>query len=271
MARYRTYLHGQVRELLTPLRRDQLPVLRLLLPGHQQPEIHNNKGADDWGSVELMALTRELQPGIVINDRLDIPGDLVTPEQYQPSRADEAGRRAGRLGGVPDDQRQLGLRPRQHAVQDPGDAGPDARRRGEQGRKPAVQHRPDRPGQLRPGVGRDPGRAGRVDERCTDARSTAPGRASFAPPPDCRYTQRGDRLYLHLFAWPFEHVHLPGLAGKVAYAQLLERRLRDRLHRQRSRRPGPEHHDGRAAGGHLDADVAHPPARGRRAGRRALP
>ena len=32
-----------------------------------------------------MALTRELQPGIVINDRLDIPGDLVTPEQYQPA------------------------------------------------------------------------------------------------------------------------------------------------------------------------------------------
>ena len=32
-----------------------------------------------------MALVRELQPDIVINDRLDIPGDLVTPEQYQPS------------------------------------------------------------------------------------------------------------------------------------------------------------------------------------------
>jgi alpha-L-fucosidase len=41
------------------------------------------------------------------------------------------------------------------------------------------------------------------------------------PPPDCRYTQNGSRLYLHLFAWPFRHVHLPGLAGKVRYAQLL--------------------------------------------------
>ena len=47
------------------------------------------------------------------------------------------------------------------------------------------------------------------------------GPADLAPPPDARYTQRGDRLYLHLFAWPFQHVHLPGLAGKVDYAQLL--------------------------------------------------
>ena len=39
--------------------------------------------------------------------------------------------------------------------------------------------------------------------------------------PDARYTQRGDRLYLHLFAWPFRHVHLPGLAGRVSFARFL--------------------------------------------------
>jgi alpha-L-fucosidase len=47
------------------------------------------------------------------------------------------------------------------------------------------------------------------------------GASDFTPPPDCRYTQRGDRLYLHLFAWPFGHVHLQGMADRVAYAQLL--------------------------------------------------
>jgi alpha-L-fucosidase len=26
---------------------------------------------------------------------------------------------------------------------------------------------------------------------------------------------------VHLFAWPYKHLHLPGLAGKVRYAQLL--------------------------------------------------
>jgi alpha-L-fucosidase len=43
----------------------------------------------------------------------------------------------------------------------------------------------------------------------------------ITPPPDCRYTRRGERLYLHLFSWPFRHVHLEGLAGRVEYAQLL--------------------------------------------------
>ena len=31
-----------------------------------------------------MAMVRELQPGIIVNDRLEIGGDLKTPEQYQP-------------------------------------------------------------------------------------------------------------------------------------------------------------------------------------------
>lgn len=43
------------------------------------------------------------------------------------------------------------------------------------------------------------------------------GPAPYVPPPDARYTWRGDRLYLHLFAWRFQHVHLPGWpAGSVS-------------------------------------------------------
>ena len=47
------------------------------------------------------------------------------------------------------------------------------------------------------------------------------GPAPYVPPPDARYTWRGDRLYLHLFAWRFQHVHLPGFAGRVRFAQFL--------------------------------------------------
>ena len=45
----------------------------------------------------------------------------------------------------------------------------------------------------------------------------------FVAPADCRYTQSADgkRLYLHLFAYPFAHLQLKGLAGKVEYAQFL--------------------------------------------------
>jgi alpha-L-fucosidase len=56
------------------------------------------------------------------------------------------------------------------------------------------------------------------------------GPSGFVPPADCRYTQRGDRLYLHLFAWPYAQVHLPGLAVRVAYAQLLSDASEVRMH-----------------------------------------
>jgi alpha-L-fucosidase len=47
------------------------------------------------------------------------------------------------------------------------------------------------------------------------------GPSEFAAPTDVRYTQRGNRLYVHVFSWPFVHLHLPGLGGRVRYAQLL--------------------------------------------------
>jgi alpha-L-fucosidase len=45
--------------------------------------------------------------------------------------------------------------------------------------------------------------------------------SEFPTPRDCRLTQKGDRLYVHIFAWPFKHLHMDGMAGKVEYAQLL--------------------------------------------------
>src|SRR5699024_3164555 len=40
-------------------------------------------------------------------------------------------------------------------------------------------------------------------------------------PVDCRFTRRGDRLYLHIFTWPLRHVHLEGFSGRIDYAQFL--------------------------------------------------
>src|SRR6185369_10007021 len=86
VARYRAYLHGQVRELLTGYG----PLDEVWLDFSYTNHVHNGvpvwggKGAADWGSEDLLAMIRELQPGALVNDRLDIPGDFVTPEQYQP-------------------------------------------------------------------------------------------------------------------------------------------------------------------------------------------
>ena len=45
----------------------------------------------------------------------------------------------------------------------------------------------------------------------------------FRAPQDCRFTQSvdGKRLYVHIFAWPYAYLELPGLGGKVEYAQFL--------------------------------------------------
>ncbi|MBN2393029.1 MAG: alpha-L-fucosidase, partial [Anaerolineae bacterium] len=43
----------------------------------------------------------------------------------------------------------------------------------------------------------------------------------YPAPQDCRLTQKGDKLYIHVFAWPFKHLVVSELAGKVSYARFL--------------------------------------------------
>lgn len=54
----------------------------------------------------------------------------------------------------------------------------------------------------------------------TSARFTAARKASTRRPTAVA-TQNGNRLCLHFLNWPFSEVHLPNLAGRIEYAQLL--------------------------------------------------
>jgi alpha-L-fucosidase len=45
--------------------------------------------------------------------------------------------------------------------------------------------------------------------------------SEFEEPQDCRLTQNGDKLYVHIFAWPFKHLYLEGLGDQVAFARFL--------------------------------------------------
>jgi len=217
--RYRTYLHGQVRELLTRYGQVDYLFFDFTYPGTRGGL--PGKGPQDWDSETLLAMVRELQPGIVVNDRLGIPGDLTTPEQYQPAGPviDENGREIlweacqtinGSWGYDRDNHNhkspELLVRMLVDGVSKGGNmllnVGPTGR------------------GDLDPVAQRT--LAGIAEWAGHHERSfRGAGPAPFAPPPDARYTLRGNRLYLHLFAWPMNHVHLAGLAGKIAYAQLL--------------------------------------------------
>jgi alpha-L-fucosidase len=85
MDRYRTYLHNQVREILTNYGKIDILWLDFSYPGE------NGKGRDDWNSIELIKMARELQPGIIIDNRADLNDyvdgyDFETPEQVSPAQ-----------------------------------------------------------------------------------------------------------------------------------------------------------------------------------------
>ncbi len=75
--RFIEVMFGQVRELLT----DYGPIDLLWFDGGWERPA---KGPAGWRAAELVAMIRELQPGILINDRLPGQGDYTTPEQFVP-------------------------------------------------------------------------------------------------------------------------------------------------------------------------------------------
>ncbi|MFI6482650.1 alpha-L-fucosidase [Nonomuraea sp. NPDC050663] len=214
VAKYTGYLHGQVRELLTNYGRIDTMWFDFSYEGRG----FGAKGPAEWRSTELEELVRSLQPGILINNRLGLgTGDFRTPEQVIPpgglpgAGVWEAcqtlngswGYHRDNLDWKPVD---LLLKMLVDTVSKGGNmllnVGPNARGEFE----PRALERLS-------GVG---------EWMRLHARSIrGAGASEFTPPQDCRYTQRGDRLYLHLLSWPLKHLFLPGLAGKVRYAQFL--------------------------------------------------
>lgn len=82
MNKYREYMKNQVRELLTNYGEISIIWFDFSFPGK------NGKGHDDWDSENLLKLARSLQPGIIVDDRLDLKDveggwDFTTPEQVK--------------------------------------------------------------------------------------------------------------------------------------------------------------------------------------------
>jgi alpha-L-fucosidase len=214
--RYAEYLHGQVGELLTQYGQ----VDELWMDFSYRDMAWSGKGKDDWQAEKLLAMIRELQPQILVNDRMEIGGDFVTPEQWQPAKPME--RDGERVlweachtfnfswGYHRDNQdwkpARMVIQMLIDCVSKDGNlllnVGPNAR------------------GELEPLALQ---RLREIGEwmRLHDRSIHGCGPSRFEPPLDCRYTQRGDRLYLHIYSWPYRHLHLDNLAGKVRFAQLL--------------------------------------------------
>ncbi|MBD1383077.1 alpha-L-fucosidase [Metabacillus arenae] len=219
MNKYLDLLHGQVRELLTDYGKIDYIWFDFSYP-HRDWGWSKGKGANDWQSEKLEKMVLDLQPDILINDRLDLNRGVTTPEQYQPNEPVEK-------DGLPviweACQTMNGTWGYHRDNLDWKSTGMLLK---------MLIDTVSKNGNLLMNVG--PNGRGEFDSRSIlrlqgigewmrlHSRSIYGAKHSeYKAPIDCRYTQNGNRLYLHIFSWPFRHIHLEGLDGKVKYAQLL--------------------------------------------------
>jgi len=221
---YAEYLYNQVTELLTNYGK-----IDYLFYDFSYPQMPGGKGHNDWQSERLLELTRRLQPDIIVNDRLDlndVPGgwDFKTPEQFmarewvkvkgKPVLWETCQTFSGSWGYHRDETSWKSVEQLVKMLVDTVskggnlllNVGPTARGEFDQRALDRLE-----------GMGKWMAQHDRSVYGCTQAPP------EFKVPQDCRltYNPNTNRLYVHVFSWPFRDLFLDGYAGKVAYAQLL--------------------------------------------------
>ncbi len=221
---YRQYIKDQVRELLTNYGK-----IDIIWLDYSFPFGKHGKNRHDWDSENLLKMVRQLQPGIIVNDRLDLleqPGgwDFRSPEQFKP-------REWVKMNGIPvpwetcqtfsgswgyyrdeltwkDNKQLLAL-----LIDTVSKGGNLLLNVGPTGRGTFD----DRAVQRLDAIGEWMQNHSRSIYGCTQAP------LQFKAPENTilTYNPASHRLYIHLLAWPMETIFLEGYAGKVKYAQFL--------------------------------------------------
>jgi len=231
--KYADYLHGQVRELLTEYGQIDILWFDFSFPPleGERTDFTLGKGHEAWRSEELYKMIRELQPNVILNDRLDLPEgwDVKTPEQTQPREwvtvddkpvTWEACQTFSGSWGYHRDETswkstEQCVKMLIDTVSKGGNlllnVGPTPRGEFDARALNRLQ-----------GLGDWMAKHDRSIDNCTQAP------AEFPVPQDCRLTYNPDthRMYVHIFSWPFAGkdfaaIHLDGFRDKVEYAQLL--------------------------------------------------
>ncbi len=222
--KYAEYAHNQVRELLT-----EFGQIDCLFLDYSFPSGKDGKGRNDWQSEKLLKMIRQLQPNVIINDRLDlldVPGgwDFRTPEQFKPREwVMMNGKKvpwetcqtfSGSWGYHRDEatwksvKQLLGL-----LIETVSKGGNLLLNVGPTARGTFDSRAYDRLN----GVGKWM----KVNSRSIYGCTQVPD--GFKTPDNCllTYNPKLKRIYVHVFDWPMGKLFLAGFAGKVKYAQLL--------------------------------------------------
>ncbi len=228
MERYAEYMRNQVTELLTNYGDIDVLWFDFSYPPEKDKagDFTLGKGRMAWESEKLYALVRKLRPDIIVDNRLDLPGawDIMTPEQCQPREwVTHEGQKvvweacqtfSGSWGYHRDESSWRSTDELVRTLVDCVSKGGNLLMNvGPTGRGEFDARALDR----LQGIGEWMKRHNRSIYGCTAAPADIP------VPENCRLTWNPEtkRLYVHVFAWPFSHIHLDNLADKVEYAQLL--------------------------------------------------
>ncbi|MBR2354394.1 MAG: alpha-L-fucosidase [Clostridia bacterium] len=234
MKKYAEYMRNQVTELLTNYGKIDILWFDFSYPAgtgggdvFDWMQYGGGKGPEQWEADKMLALIRKLQPHIILNDRLGIPQDLVTPEQSNYN-----------LFKIPQDEN--GNYVTWETCQT--FSGSWGYFRDEESWKTPKMlidmliRSVARGGNLIMNVG--PTSRGYFDSRAEDALKVYGdwikynGRSiygctmaedSFEVPPGVELTQSedGTRLYIHLLDFPFHRLVVKGLEDRIDYMQLL--------------------------------------------------
>ncbi len=224
--RYCEYMKGQIRELMS----NYGPIVALWFDGGWEHKSDEDKKAFQ----EINAMVRELQPNILINDRAGIGGDYKTPEQRIPATGivDEDGRPAmweacmtmnTGHGSFPPmawwgyDGSEKVFKPAEELLHKLVDVA-------SKGGNFLLNVGPEPSGKIRPEEAQRLEAVGRWMDKYSESIYGTTASPFRLLPFFGRVTQKGKRLYVHVFDWPKGgKLVLPGLETLPTVAGLLGR------------------------------------------------
>jgi len=225
---YAEYLHGQVRELLTQFGKIDVLFTDFSYRAGTEgwPADFDGKGRDDWQSEILYGMIRELMPDVMLNDRMDIDEgwDIKTPEQITPQKWLRVDGEpvtwecchtfSGSWGYHRDEETWKSVEQLLYTLIGVVSCGGNLLLNVGPTGLGTLDHRAI---ERLAGMGEWMKLHSRSIYGCTQAPEDIPvprdGRLTYNP--------KTNRLYMHIFSWPFKYLMLDGLVGRVNYAQLL--------------------------------------------------